>query len=142
MQPVVVLPVQYIPLLHKVQGADQLHARKIGAVQLGHHGVDLAAVKHAHKNGLDHVVVVMAKGDLVAAQGPGAVIEVSAAHTGAQVAGGLVHVHHRIKYVGLEYLHRNVHQGRIFLDEPSVGRVVARVHDDEFQLEVCLGVAL
>ena len=91
----------------------------------------------------DHVVVVMAKGDLVAAQGPGAVIEVSAAHAGRTGSRGLVHIHHRIKYVGL----RNICTGMFIRaafssTEPSVGRIVARVHDDEFQLEVCLGVAL
>ena len=71
---------RYIPLLHKVQRADQLHSREIGAVQLGHHGVDLTAIEHTHENGLDHVVVVMAQGDLVAAQRPGPVVELSLIH--------------------------------------------------------------
>ena len=68
MQVVVIPPRLDVILPDEVQRADQLHALKVGTVQLGHHRLDLGAVEHAHENRLDDIIVVMAQGDLIAAQ--------------------------------------------------------------------------
>lgn len=75
-------------LVDAVQGADELHARKVGAVQLGQHGLELGAEEHAQHRGLDHVVKVVAQSDLVAAQLLCLAVQVPPAHPGAQVAWG------------------------------------------------------
>ena len=55
MQVVVIPPRFDVILPDEVQRADQLHALKVGTVQLGHHRLDLGAVEHAHENRLDDI---------------------------------------------------------------------------------------
>lgn len=66
MQLVCVPPGLDIVLADQIQRPDQLHTGKIRAVELRHHGLDLRAVEHAHKNGFNDVVIVMPERDLVA----------------------------------------------------------------------------
>ena len=47
-QAVIIPPVLNAAFPHQVQRADQFHTGKVGAVQLGHHGLHLTAVQHAH----------------------------------------------------------------------------------------------
>mgnify|MGYP002711500577 CR=1 FL=1 len=54
-----------IPLFKKVQWADQFHSLKICTVQLRHHRLNLCAVQHSHHNGLDDIVKVVSKRDLI-----------------------------------------------------------------------------
>ena len=89
MKLVVILPGQNILLPHVVEGADQLHAGKIGAVKLRHHGIELASVEDPHEGGLDHIVEMVAQSDFIAAQSLGVGVEKSPAHPGAEIAGGV-----------------------------------------------------
>ena len=116
MQVVVIPPRLDVILPDEVQRADQLHALKVGTVQLGHHRLDLGAVEHAHENRLDDIIVVMAQGDLIAAQLFCKIVQVAAAHSGAQITGGFLHMVHRIKNIGFENLHRNVQLLGVILD--------------------------
>ena len=81
----------------QIKGPDQLHSLEIGAVKLGHHGLDLAAVEHPHQDGLDHVIIVMAQGNFVAAQLLCFGIEMASAHSGTEIAGGIHIPRHYIK---------------------------------------------
>ena len=56
-------------------------------MQLGHHGLYLGPVEHAHKYGLNDVIIMVAQGNLIAAQGFGMVIEIAPPHPGTEVAG-------------------------------------------------------
>ena len=60
MQAVIITPVLDVVFLDKVEGADELHALKIGAVELGHHGLNLCPVEHTHEYGFNDIIVVVA----------------------------------------------------------------------------------
>ena len=98
-QAVVALPGDDVLLMDAIERANQLHALEVRAVQLGHHALQLRAVEHGHHRGLDHVVKVMAQGDLVAAQGPGVAVQVAPAHPGAKVTGVLLRRVRHVEYV-------------------------------------------
>ena len=67
MQPVIITPVHDILLAYEIHRAYELHALKISAVELWHHGLNLTAVEHAHEYSLYHVIKMMSECDLVAA---------------------------------------------------------------------------
>ena len=104
-------------------------------MQLGHHGLHLRAVEHAHEDGLDHVVVVVAQRDLVAAQFPRLAVQVAAAHPGAQVAGILFFVVDDIENIRFKNGDGNAQKPGVVLDHLAVGLVVAGIHDQKFQLK-------
>ena len=54
-QMVVTLPGNDIFFVDAIQRADQLHSGEMVAVEFGAHGLNLAAVEHAHQGGFDHV---------------------------------------------------------------------------------------
>ena len=56
-----------IALPDQIHRSYELHPLEIRAVQLGQHGLELCAVKHAHDGGFDHVAEMMAQCDFVAA---------------------------------------------------------------------------
>ena len=141
MQAVAGSPRQYILLLHIVQGPDQLHALKIGTVELGHHGIDLPSVEDPHKDGLNHIIKMVAQGNLVASQLPGMGVQVSPAHPGAEITGGLIHIHHNIKNISVKYADGNVHKGCIVLDHPPVIRMITRIHDNKLQVKLRITLA-
>ena len=66
MEIIVVTPCLNIILPHQIQWTDQFHSLKVGAVKLGHHSLYLGTVKHAHKNGLNHIIIVVTQCNLVA----------------------------------------------------------------------------
>ena len=66
MQVVVIPPCLDIVFPDEVQRADQLHALKVGTVQLGHHRLDLRAVEHSHKYRLYNIIKVMTERDFTA----------------------------------------------------------------------------
>ena len=131
-----------VSLANQVQRADQLHAREVGAVHLGHHALQLGAVEHGHDGGLDHVVEVVAQGDLVAAQCPGLAVQVAPAHPGAQVAGVLLGAVGGGEDVGFEDVGRDPQQLQILLDPLPVGLRVAGIHHEKFQLKGHVAVLL
>ena len=67
MKVIVIRPVNDICLTDQIQRADQLHSLKVRTVKLRHHGVDLAAVQHAHQHGLYHIIEMMPQGNLITA---------------------------------------------------------------------------
>ena len=128
-QSVVIAPRLDVVLPDEVQRTDQLHARKIPAVQLWHHGLELSAVQHPHEIGFNYIVKVMPQSNLVASQLLRVAIEVSPAHPGAQVAGGFLHIVNRLENVGFKDSDRNSQKARIVLNDAAVFRVVAGIHD-------------
>ena len=139
---VFVAPGDDVCLMHQVEGADELHALEVRAVKLGHHGLHLPAVKHAHEDGLNHVVEVMAQRDFVAAQLAGGVVERAAAHACAGVAGLAVQAPHNLKDVGGHDLERHAEKLDVVGDGLAGVVGVAGVHGEERDLEVATAVAV
>ena len=111
-------------------------------MKLGHHGINLASVKDSHKNGLYHVVKMMSQRYLIAPQLPGMGVQIPSSHSGAQVAGGLLHVHHNVKYIRVKDAHRYIHKGCIIFNQLPVVRIVSGIHDNELQLKICPALPL
>ena len=85
-----------------VQRTNQLHARKVGAVQLGRHSLQLGAVEHAHHGCFDHIIKMVPQCNFVAAQLLSLLVQVAAAHAGAQVTGGFIAVVGDRKHIRLK----------------------------------------
>ena len=128
--------------MYQVEGADELHALEVRAVKLGHHGLHLSAVEHAHEDGLNHVVEVMAQRDFVAAQLAGGVVECAAPHACAGVAGLAVQALDNLKDVGGRDLKRHAEELGVVGDGFASIVGVARVHGEERDLEVATAVAV
>lgn len=141
-QAVVVAPVLDFRLADEVERADQLHAREVRGVELRHHRLVLSGIEHAHQDSLDDVVEVMAERDLVAAEALGFLIEVAAAHAGADVARGLRDVVDGVEDIRFEDRKRDAEEIRVSLDDLPVRLIVARVHAEEHELERDLVMAL
>ena len=141
-QAVVVAPVLDFRLADEIERADQLHAREVRGVELRHHRLVLAGVEHAHEDGLDDVVEVVAECDLVAAEALGFLIEVATAHAGADIARGLRDVVDGVEDVRFEDRERDAEEIRVSLDDLAVCLIVARVHAQEHELERDLVMAL
>ncbi len=139
---VILLPRENIFLMDAVQRTNQLHARKVGAVQLGQHGLHLRAIKHTHDGGFDDVVEVVAERDLVAAKLLRLAVQIAAAHPRTQVARILLAVVGNRKNVSLEHGDRDMQQYGVALNFIAVDLVVAGVHDEEHHLERHLAVPL
>ena len=118
-----------------VHGPDELHAGKVGAVQLGRHGLELRAEEHAQHRGLDHIVKVVAQGDLVAAQFPGLAVQVAPAHPGAQIAGGLFGTVCHLENICFKDGDGDLQQGGVALDLTAVDLVIPRVHYQKAHLK-------
>ena len=98
-QAVVAAPGDDILLLDAVEGPDQLHTGEILAVELRHHALQLGTVEHGHDGGLDDVVQVVPEGNLVASQLPRLIIQETAPHSGAEIAGAVRYAVRDIKDV-------------------------------------------
>ena len=94
-------------LTNEVERADKFHSLIVCAVELRHHGLDLGAVEHAHEDGLNHIIIMMAQGDFVTAQLLREGVKMSAAHAGTEIARGFLDSVYRIENVGLENLNRD-----------------------------------
>ena len=125
---VFVPPAEDILLPDQVEGADELHALEVCGAELRHHGLKLAAVEHAHQYGLDHIVIMVAERNLVAAQFPGPPVKPAAPHSGADIAGGFFDVKNRVEDLRLEEAKRDAEEGGVFLDDAAVRLIVAGVH--------------
>ena len=111
-------------------------------MQLGRHRLQLRAVEHTHNRGFDHIVEVMPQCNFVAAQLLCLFVQMSPAHTGAEVAGVLFGLVCHIKDVGFKHRDGDVHQGGVALDLLAVDLVIAGVHHKKLQLIGYLAVAL
>lgn len=125
---VVVAPAEDVGLADEVHGADELHSFEIGAAEFWHHGLVLAGVEHAHEDGLNDVVVVVAQCDLVAAPFLSEAVEVAAAHAGAEVAGGFFYCVDGVEDLGVEELDRYAEEPGVVFNDLPVRLVVAGIH--------------
>ena len=125
---IILLPCENVLLVDAVERRNLIHACKVGAVQLGQHGLHLRAVEHAHDRRLDDVVEVVAECDLVAAERLRLAVKIAAAHAGAQVAWVLFAVVGDLEYVSLENGDRDVQQRGVALDFTAVDLIIAGVH--------------
>ena len=107
MQSVIIPPCLDVILPHQIQRADQLHPLKIRAVKLRHHRLHLRAVQHSHQYGFNHIVIVMPQCDLIAAELSRIAVQMSSAHSGAQITGRFFHMINRLKYVRFKYSNGN-----------------------------------
>ena len=141
-QAVIVAPCLDIVLSDVIQRTDQLHALIVGAVELGHHRLHLTAPEHTHQNRFDHVVIVMAEGDLVATELLRLFIQPAAAHSGAQITRRLFDFIHRVEDRDIKNGDRYAHHAGVALDHQAIQLIIPRIHDEEYQLERKLIMAL
>ena len=142
MKAVVVTPVDDVFFTDEIHGADQLHSLKVCAPQFGHHALVLAGVEHTHEDRLDHVVIVVAEGDFVTASFFGEAVEITAAHAGAEIAGGLFDGVDGVKNAGLAEFDGNSQKLRVLFDQFPVLGQVSRIHAEKNQGEGKFVVAL
>ena len=135
MEVVIISPAFDVILPDQIEGADQLHSLKVGAVELGHHGLELAGIQHAHQDCFNDIVIMMAQGDLIAAQLFGLAVKVAPAHPGAQVAGRFFDVIDSVKDLRIKKGDRDIQELRVILDDPAILLVVAGIHAQEDQLK-------
>ena len=134
---VVPRPGDNISFAHEIQRTDQLHARKIRAVNLRHHCFHLRAVQHAHEHRLDHVVKMMAEGNFVAAERAGVLVQTPTAHPGAEIARRFLRRSRRLKQPVFDDCDRQTEQGGVFLNPCAIFRAVAGIHHEVHQLKAC-----
>ena len=84
----------------------------------------------------------MPQGNFVAAQFPRLGVEAAPAHPGAEVAGVFVHLDRHVEDVALEQRQGDAQPSGVLFQHTAVGRVVARVHSQERQLEGTVRVLL
>ena len=135
MQVVRVAPGLDVVFPDEVHRANELHAGEIGTVELRHHRLNLRAPEHTHEDRLDHIVIVVPEGNFVAAELLCKVIKIAAPHARAEIAGGLFYIVNGAKDIGLENLRRDAEFPQIILNDLPVRGAVARVHDEEPDLE-------
>ena len=135
MQVVRVAPGLDVVFPDEVHRADELHAGEIGAVEFRHHRLDLRAPEHAHDRRLDDVIEMMPQRNLAASKLLGLAVQVAPAHARAEIAGGLFYIVNGAKDIGLENLRRDAEFPQIILNDLPVRGAVARVHDEEPDLE-------
>ena len=136
MQTVIISPRLDIILAHQIQRADQLHALEVDAVKLRHHRLHLRTVEHSHEDRLDDIIVMMAECNLVAAELLCKMVQMTAAHSRAEVTRRIFDMVNRIENIGLENRDRNMEALCVILDHLAVLRAVSRVHDNEFYFEI------
>ena len=90
----------------------------------------------------DDIIKMMSQRDFVAAKFLRFLVQVAAAHAGAEVAGRLITVVGNIKDVRLKYCDGNVQQRGVALDLLAVDFIIAGVHDEVDELKRNLAVAL
>ena len=138
---IVVHPVDNISFPDQVEGADQLHAFKIGTVKLGHHGLDLGTVHHPHYDGLDDIIVMVTKGDLITSKLPGLAVEITPAHSGTKVAGRVhIFLSHHLKDLRGEGLNGHLQDPGIVADHLSIYLIVSGIHHQENHIKVLFTV--
>ena len=142
MQPIIFRPSDDILLLYEIQRADQLHTRKVCAVDAGHHRAEFPRIKHTHEDSFHYIVKMMAQSDLVAAEGLSSFIKEAASHLGTHIAGCTAHGIHCIKDIRFKHADGDLEFLRILLHPGAVFRIVAGIHHEEFQLKVGFPAAL
>ena len=116
-QSVVVAPAADVFFADEIHGTDEFHSLEIRAPEFGQHSLILAGVEHAHEDGLDGVVKVVAQGDLVAAMLLREAVEIAAAHAGAEIAGGFFDSGNGVKDIGAAEFDRDSQEPGIGLDQ-------------------------
>ena len=85
---------------------------------------------------------MMSKRDFVASQLPCKRIKISAAHSRAQIAGGLLHGIYRIKNVTFKNRNRDLKRSGIVLNYLTVFLIIARIHHQILDFKIHLAVFL
>ena len=142
MQIIVSCPMNDVILPHQIQWTDQLHSREIRTVQLRHHRLDLRSVEHSHHDRLDHIIKMMAKGDLIASKFSRLTIQMPPAHTRTQVTRRIRNIRNRIKNFRLEYRNRHIQYLRIIEDCLVIDIIVSRIHHKKNNLKIFLSMTL
>ena len=135
-------PAKYVGFLYHIHRADKLHALVIFRVQLRHHGLYLSAIYHAHKYRFDNVVEMMTQRYFIAAKALRVAVKMSAAHTGAHIAGVFIQPRDVIEDIHFKYLYRYTKQRGVVLNFFAVLGVVAGIHHYILSLELFIGVFL
>ena len=87
MQAIIISPGTNVAFPDQIHRPDQFHPFKICAMQLWHHGLDLAAVQHSHQDSFYDIIVMMSQSNLIAAQIFRLFIQTAPSHPGTDVAG-------------------------------------------------------
>ena len=135
MKTVVISPGPDSALPHQIERTDQFHSFEMLAVQLRKHGLDLSCIQHPHQNCFDHIVIMMAERNLVAAKQPGIVVKVSAPHSCAQVAGIFLYDRHRVKNLRLKDCQGNPEKLCVMPDHSPVFLIIAGIHGQKDQIK-------
>ena len=135
MQVIVVSPVLDICLTDQIHGADQLHPLEVCAVEFRHHSLYLCSIKHSHQDSLDHIIIVMAKSDLVASKFLCLTVKISSSHTGAEITRRFFHIVNCIKDLSLKHCDRNSEKFGVVFDHRTVGLIISRVHHKKYQFK-------
>ena len=138
MQVIVVSPVLDICLTDQIHGADQLHPLEVCAVEFRHHSLYLCSIKHSHKDRLDHIIIMMAKRNLVTSHTFGIRVQMSTPHTRTQITWWFFHMVYRFKNIRFKNLDRDLQSFGIFLDHLTIRRAVTRIHHEKFNLKIKL----
>ena len=142
MKLVVISPRTDITLADKVHRPYKFHAFKVSAVKLSHHRLDLSALEHSHKNGLDNVIVVVTECDLITSKLFCLAIQKASAHSRTDVARALFYIVDGVKNIALKNRDRYSQRLGITLNKLPVLLVVTGIHDKECHIELHLPVRL
>ena len=134
-QVIIVLPGDDGILMDAVEGADELHAREIFAVELGGHGLQLCAVEEPQKRRLDDVGEMMAQSDLGTPQLPGLAVQKAPAHPGAEITGILLHLDRNVKDIAFKHRDGDSQPGSVLFDQCPVGGVITWIHHQKLQVK-------
>ena len=135
MQVIVISPVLDICLPDQIHRADQLHPFEVCAVEFRHHGLYLCSIKHSHQDGLNHIIIVMSKGDLVASKFFCLAVKISSPHTGAEITRRFFHIVNCIKNLSLKYCDRDSEKLGVVFDHRTVGLIISRIHHKKYQFK-------
>ena len=135
MKIIIISPVLDISFPDQIHGTDQLHSFEIGTVKFRHHRLNLRSVKHSHKNGLDHIIVVMPKCYLVASQFFRLAVKISSSHAGTEITRRFFNIVDSIKDLCLKNRDRDSQELCIMLDYGTVRFIITRIHHKEYQFK-------
>ena len=111
-------------------------------MQLGRHSLQLGAIEHTHHGCFNHIIKMMSQCNFVAAQLLGLLVQVAAAHAGAQVTGGFIAVVGNCEHIRLKNCDGDIQQCGVAFDLLAVDLIIAGVHHQKHQLKGHIAVAL
>lgn len=116
LEPIEVPPRFHVIFPNEVKRPDEFHTFEVVAVQLWEHRLIGAGMKEVHEDGLDHVVIMMAEGDFVAAHVFGEAIQGAPPHLRAKIARRMVLCVGHFEDVRLHDFRGDVHDFEVVFD--------------------------